>query len=131
MNRRGRTLGVLVTATAAMSVTAGCTSSGGGTSDEVCAYRVRYEGRTYGDLAHVEFETGERIGIATVPPCPDTSDDGPAASGTVRAYAVRGIDPTTAIAVGNSPAHAVIAVVDPGRGLESLPPEVRALVPGR
>ncbi|MGX5182347.1 DUF6281 family protein [Streptomyces avermitilis] len=127
MDTRIRYLGGLVAVAAALPITAGCASSdSGGESDAVCAYHVEYNGNTYGTIANVKFESAEKIGTATEPPCKDTSnDDNQDEPGKVQAFAVKGLDPETAIAVGNSPGDARFVVVNPGK---SLPPEVQKLV---
>ncbi|MGW7044201.1 DUF6281 family protein [Streptomyces avermitilis] len=127
MNTRIRLLGCLLAAAAAVPIAAGCASSdSGGESDALCAYRVEYNGNTYGTIANVKFESAEKIGTATEPPCKDTpNDDNQDEPGKVQAFAVKGFDPETAIAVGNSPGEARFVVVNPSR---SLPPEVQKLV---
>ncbi|WP_328837035.1 DUF6281 family protein [Streptomyces europaeiscabiei] len=127
MNTRIRILSVLLATAAAVPITAGCASSSDdGEADAVCEYRVEYNGNTYGTIANIKFEAGDKLGTATEPPCKDTSnDDNQEKPGKTQAYAVQGLDPETAIAVGDSPAEAKFVVVNPGK---SLPPEVQKLV---
>ncbi|MFD9093386.1 DUF6281 family protein [Streptomyces collinus] len=115
---------------AVVASAAGCTS-GSSTSDETasCAYQVTYKGRTYRDVANVEFAVGGRLGTATNPPCDDTGgqDEDQEPAMTKTAYAVNGISPEVAIAVGNTPDDATFVAVYSGN---KLPPEVKSLING-
>jgi hypothetical protein len=121
---------------------AGCTVGGGdgerGEGASSCAYIALYEGRRYFGHGAADFETGEHLGTAVLPACDDTGgypDDDPGEpERRVPAYAIKGVDPAVAIAIGpeadgigadadDSPEG--VAVVE---GLKSLPPEVRAAV---
>ncbi|NEY36345.1 hypothetical protein GTU99_30020 [Streptomyces sp. PRKS01-65] len=89
----------------------GCAAGeSGGDAEAICAYLVRYEGRTYTDRAGVDFEVADHIGTAVQPSCDDTPNDGePDGTATsVKAFRVVGRDPGTAIAVGTSPDDAVL-----------------------
>ncbi|MFJ2904505.1 DUF6281 family protein [Streptomyces sp. NPDC091279] len=87
---------LLLTAALLTSVAA-CTRVEGVSS---CAYRVTYEGRSYGDVSNVDFTAGERVGTAVLPPCdPEGGDSGQ----RLAAYAVEGTDPSIALAVGHEP----------------------------
>jgi hypothetical protein len=94
----------------------GCAAGeSGGEAAGACAYLVRYEGRTYSDLAGVDFEVAEQVGTAVLPPCDDTPNDGdPGAATSIKAYRVVGWDPGKAIAVGTSPGDAVFVRVTAG-----------------
>ncbi|MER6910406.1 DUF6281 family protein [Streptomyces sp. NPDC000594] len=123
MNWAGRTAGTLL---AVIGVTAvGCSATGtdGGKSAAACAYQVTYDGREYRDVAEREFTVGGRLGTAVAPPCDDT--DGPERDerdGTsATAYAVRGVAPEVAIAVGDTPAEAKLLVAYSGT---QIPPEI-------
>ncbi|MPY46279.1 hypothetical protein FNH04_42160 [Streptomyces phyllanthi] len=107
----------------------GCTAvSDGGSAS--CAIVVTYEGRTYQDIGAVDVpvETTGELGRATHPPCNDTGgEEDDEESWESPAYAVKGVDPTVAIAVGGSPEDATLVAVDE---VEDLPAEVRELLDG-
>lgn len=108
---------------------AGCGSSGSeeGEGSASCAYEVVYEGRTYGDVANVRFEVGQKLGTATLPACDDTNDGAEESPTESTAYAVKGLDPEIALAVGETPGEAIFVAINPGK---SLPPEVEKLIDG-
>ncbi len=129
MSRSGRTTRVSLVA-AMMMLAVACTSvssSDGGEQAESCAYRVLYQDRTYRDVANVEFTAGEKLGSATIPPCQDTGDQDKAEESgeTTTAYAVDGISPDMAVAVGDSPDDATFVAAYSGN---KLPPEIRKLI---
>ncbi|CAL9346287.1 hypothetical protein SUDANB176_00379 [Streptomyces sp. enrichment culture] len=107
-------------------VSAGCASSSDGEPEASCEFRVEYDKRMYSDVANAEFEIGEKLGPAVLPPCDDSSDDGgdQASPDSTVAYAIEGVDPGIAIAVDDAPDD-VLFVVDSGNG---LPPEVEKLI---
>ncbi|MFI2907700.1 DUF6281 family protein [Streptomyces sp. PDY-4] len=119
---------------AAVAFTAvGCGSEGsegaGANSESVCASDVIYEGRTYIRLSNVEFKAGQKLGTATSPPCRDTNDQGAEVPETSEnAYAVSGISPDLAIAIGPSPEQAEAFRVL--RSDKKIPPEVQELIDG-
>ncbi|UIX31769.1 DUF6281 family protein [Streptomyces sp. GQFP] len=121
-----------VLAIAAMASTA-CTSQGSSTDEgsASCAYQILYEGRTYQDVANAEFTIGQQLGDATLPPCDDTGgQDEAGGSGTkLTVYAVHGISPKAAVAVGETPDEAVLVAVAVRSGTE-LPPAVQKLIDG-
>ncbi|MFG3013023.1 DUF6281 family protein [Streptomyces cinerochromogenes] len=127
MSLAGR--GVRVLLMAAMVASAAACTSGSDTSDETasCAYQVTYKGRTYRDVANVDFTVGDKLGTATKPPCDDTGgqDEDPEPATTRTAYAVNGISPEVAIAVGSTPDDAMFVAVYSDN---KLPPEVRKLI---
>ncbi|MFF5483590.1 DUF6281 family protein [Streptomyces sp. NPDC012935] len=92
----------------------GCTETGGtepgGAAEASCAYVVTYERRSYQDLANTDFTVGKKLGTATIPACDDTPNDPADAIGEQRitAYAVEGMAPAVAIAVGDTPAGAIL-----------------------
>ncbi|SDM97712.1 hypothetical protein SAMN04487981_103135 [Streptomyces sp. cf386] len=95
-----------------LTAAVGCTESGGA-AEASCAYVVTYEGRSYLDVANIDFTVGERLGTATIPECDDTPND-PGVTvpeGRITAYAVEGTDPAVAIAVGDTPAEATLMKV--------------------
>ncbi|WP_369273050.1 DUF6281 family protein [Streptomyces sp. R11] len=96
---------------AALLVTAavGCTEAGGA-AEASCAYVVTYANRSYPDVANTDFTVGKKLGTATIPACDDTPNDPPDAVGEQRitAYAVEGMDPAVAIAVGGTPTGAIL-----------------------
>ncbi|MGW6736110.1 DUF6281 family protein [Streptomyces sp. NPDC055013] len=99
---------------AALLVTAavGCTEAGGagGAAEASCAYVVTYANRSYLNVANTDFTVGKKLGTATIPACDDTPNDPPDAIGEQRitAYAVEGTHPAVAIAVGDTPAGAIL-----------------------
>lgn len=129
MSRCGRCVGGLM-AIVVLSLGA-CTAEGGsGDRAAACVNRFTYEGRTYRDVGQVRFTAGEKLGSATRPPCNDTggqeADEIAGETGT--AYAVDGISPEVAIAVGDTADDATF-FVSSSFGTE-LPQEVRELVDG-
>jgi hypothetical protein len=111
----------------------GCGSEGSegadANSESVCASDVLYEGRTYVKLLDVEVEVGQKLGTATSPPCRDTNDQAAEVPETSEnAYAVSGISPDLAIAIGSSPEQAEAFRVL--RSDKKIPPEVQELIDG-
>ncbi|MFE6625186.1 DUF6281 family protein [Streptomyces sp. NPDC057740] len=130
MIRAGRFVGLPLAA--AIVVSAAACTAGSSSSDEgaaSCIYQVEYQGRTYQDVANVEFTVGAKLGDATQPPCDDTGgQDETEESGTTEtAYEVDGISPKVAIAVGDTPGDAQFVAVYSGT---ELPPEVKKLIAG-
>jgi hypothetical protein len=123
-----RSVLALLTAGAAVSVSACAPEEDSGEAAASCAYVVTFEGRTYQDVANVKFTVGDELGTATQPPCDDTGGrtrgEEPAATRTV-AYAVEGISPTVAIAVQDAPDDVMFVAVPSGR---KLPAEVEKLI---
>ncbi|MEU1938189.1 DUF6281 family protein [Streptomyces coeruleorubidus] len=115
----------VLTAAVAASVAA-CTSEGNSPEDAAsCVYQVTYDGRTYRDVANAEFTVGSKLGAATKPPCDDTGGQDEEPATTEIAYAVDGISPKVAIAVGDSPDDVQFVAVYSGN---ELPPEVEKLI---
>ncbi|MEU6104540.1 DUF6281 family protein [Streptomyces flaveolus] len=116
---------------AVMVSAAACTADSRGDGEALgsCAFRILYEDRTYRDVANVEFTVGAKVGVATAPPCDDTGGRGDTEeSGTTEtAYAVTGISPQVAIAVGDTPGEATFVAAYSGK---DLPPEVKELIDG-
>lgn len=130
MSLAGTYVRVLLTASVVTSVmaTAACTVDfTGGQTSAICANQFTYESRTYQDVANAEFTVGEELGSATQPPCDDTGgrDKDPEPAMTKTAYAVDGISPGVAVALGDSPEEATLFAVYAG---SELPPEVRRLM---
>lgn len=127
---RSGSIGILLAA-ATFAVSVACTSSSdgdGGESASSCAFLVDYRNRTYSDVANVDFTVEDKLGPATLPPCDDTpndDDDGRATPTSTTAYAVEGLDPGIAIAVGEEPGDARFVAVYSGN---EIPPEVRKLI---
>ncbi|MFI6015858.1 DUF6281 family protein [Streptomyces sp. NPDC051243] len=95
--------------TVALLTSAGCTGTSGGVSGGAsCSGLVTYDSRDYLPTEKSVFTVGERLGTATVVECDDTPNDPEVAipESTTGAYAIEGVDPTEAIAVGDSPAEA-------------------------
>jgi hypothetical protein len=119
---------------AAVAFTAvGCGSEGSEGADaageSLCASDVLYEGRTYVKLLDVEVEVGQKLGTATSPPCRDTNDQAAEVpESSENAYAVSGISPDLAIAIGPSPEQAETFRVL--RSDKKIPPEVQELIDG-
>ncbi|GAA2766672.1 hypothetical protein GCM10010103_57130 [Streptomyces paradoxus] len=123
-----RSVSALLTAAVAASLAA-CTSEDNSAEDSAsCIYQVTYDGRTYRDVANVGFTVGGKLGAATQPPCDDTGDldKGDEPSTTETAYAVDGISPKVAIAVGDRPDDVKFVAVYSGN---ELPSEVKKLIP--
>lgn len=113
---------VLVTAALMTACTA---QDGGGEAEGSCAITALYGGRTYTQVADVDFTVGQALGPAEFPPCDDTPghDDDAARSELVTAYAVDGVNPRMAIAVRYASDQVLLRAVPSGG---SLPPEVKA-----
>lgn len=98
-----------------LAAAVGCTESGdaGGAAEASCAYLVTYDSRTYLDVANVDFTVGEKLGAATTLSCDDTpnSPGDTVPERRITAYAVEGMDPAVAIAVGDTPAEATLMKV--------------------
>ncbi|WP_063765930.1 DUF6281 family protein [Streptomyces cellulosae] len=125
---------VIAAGLAAVAFTAvGCGSEGSEGADangeSLCASDVLYEGRTYIRLSGVEVKVGQKLGTATSPPCRDTNDQAAEVPETSEnAYAVSGISPDLAIAIGSSPEQAeAFRVLRPDK---KIPPEVQELIDG-
>ncbi|MFD0035593.1 DUF6281 family protein [Streptomyces sp. NPDC055059] len=106
---------------------AACGSAGTqANSEDVCPRAFIYDDRTYTSVANVEFRVGSKLGTATPPPCNDTGgqEDGTPLAAE-NAYAVKGISPKVAIAVGETPEEAVLTAVYSGK---ELPTEVKKLI---
>ena len=116
---------------AASMASAACTSASSGADEgsASCAYQILYEGRTYQDVADVEFTIGRQLGDATLPACDDTGgqDEAEDSDTTLTAYRVKGISPRVAIAVGDAPDDAVFVSVRSGT---DLPADVKMLIGG-
>lgn len=115
----------------AMSVA--CSSSADGDDGESagsCAYLVEYRSRTYAGTEATDFTVGDRLGVATVPPCDDTGGSdrgGETAPTSATAYAIEGVDPGIAIALDQSSDGEVIFVnLDSAKKL----PEIKKLIRG-
>ncbi|GGX18090.1 DUF6281 family protein [Streptomyces lomondensis] len=123
-----RSMSALLTAVAVTSGAA-CTSDHNSAEDSAsCVYQVTYEGRTYRDVANVEFTVADKLGAATKPPCDDTGGQGEGeepATTTETAYAVDGISPKVAIAVGDTPGDVTFVAAYSGN---ELPTEVKKLI---
>ncbi|MEU3891592.1 DUF6281 family protein [Streptomyces sp. NPDC029041] len=122
-----RSVLALLTAAAAASVSACEPEADSGEAAPSCVYVVTYDGRTYRDVANVEFTVGNALGTATRPPCHDTGGRSSVGepSTTETAYAVDGVSPTVAIAVGDTSDDLRFVAVHPG---DKLPPEVKKLI---
>ncbi|MEV6106339.1 DUF6281 family protein [Streptomyces sp. NPDC051940] len=130
MRSTGRWTAALLTAAVAAALTScgGGSSADEGDSSASCVVRFVYEGRTYSDVADVEFTAGAKLGTATAPPCDDTGQEDEGGQERRTAYRVEGLSPEVAIAVGDTPQEAVFLANVPEGG--ELPPEVRELVKG-
>ncbi|MGD6741861.1 DUF6281 family protein [Streptomyces sp. BH106] len=111
------------------ALTTGCAAQGGGgEAAGLCAIAAKYEGRTYTQVANVDFTVGEALGPAEFPPCDDTPNDGDAAGPEpTTAYSVDGLNPRIAIAIRYTSDKVMLLAVQPGG---SLPPEVKTLTRG-
>ncbi|MET7519986.1 DUF6281 family protein [Streptomyces sp. NPDC005480] len=84
------------------ALTTACTAQGGGGEAEgSCAIAALYGGRTYTQVANVDFTVGKALGPAEFPPCDDTpgNNDDAAEPEPTTAYAVDGLNPRIAIAM--------------------------------
>ncbi|MFE0731283.1 DUF6281 family protein [Streptomyces antibioticus] len=121
-------VGPSVVLAAAMLSLAACTADNSdGEEAGSCVYQIRYQDRTYRDVANVEFTVGEKLGDATKPPCDDTGSDAKESGTLETAYEVDGISPDVAIAVGDTPSEAKFVAAYSG---SELPPEVKKLIDG-
>ncbi|MEV5531465.1 DUF6281 family protein [Streptomyces prunicolor] len=103
-----RTCRRLIVTTVLLAAAVGC--SDGGSSAASCAGLVTFQNRGYLPTVDEDFTVGEQLGTATVPECDDTPNDPDVAvpEGKTTAYAVEGMDPSLAIAVGDTPAEATL-----------------------
>ncbi|MFJ8536386.1 DUF6281 family protein [Streptomyces sp. NPDC093591] len=105
----------LVMTSLLIAAAVGCAASGGtdGAGEASCVYLVSYDGRTYSDVANVEFTVGEELGTATIPECDDTPNNpgDTVPERTITAYEVEGMDRAVAIAVGDTAAEAILMQV--------------------
>ncbi|MEV4000465.1 DUF6281 family protein [Streptomyces halstedii] len=77
-----------------------CTAQGGGEAKGSCAIATLYEGRSYTQVANIDFTVGQALGPAEFPPCDDTPGvDDAAEPGSTTAYAIDGVNPRVAIAI--------------------------------
>ncbi|WAZ23341.1 DUF6281 family protein [Streptomyces cinnabarinus] len=115
-----------ITALALGAVGCAETSDEAGEAAASCAYVIDYDNRRYSDVANIDYRRGEKLGTATQPPCDDTPGDGDDGEPTRRitAYAVQGLDPGIAIAVGDAPDDVIFVAVREGG---DLPPEIDKL----
>jgi len=111
------------------ALTTGCTAQGGGgEAAGLCAIVAKYEGRTYTQVANVDFTVGHALGPAEFPPCDDTpNDDDAVGPEWTTAYAVDGLNPRIAIAIRYTSDEAKLLAVQPAG---SPPPEVKTLTQG-
>ncbi|MFD8937166.1 DUF6281 family protein [Streptomyces sp. NPDC059578] len=126
-----RSVGALTAVFVAVSLSA-CAVDDDATGNQAaaCAYEVTYQDRTYGgvgDIGAGDVPVGAELGRATSPPCNDHSGADERAT-TERAYAVEGVSPKVAIAVGATPDEVTLVAVHSGT---ELPPEVRRLIDGK
>lgn len=111
------------------TLTTACTAQGsGGEAQGACAITALYKGRTYTQVANVDFSIGKALGPAEYPPCDDTpADDDATGPEPTTAYAVDGLNPRNAIAVRYT-SDEVMLLAHHTDG--SLPPEVKSLTRG-
>ncbi|MGX1887796.1 DUF6281 family protein [Streptomyces sp. NPDC055287] len=121
---------LLAAATATLSVGCASSSSDNGDSASSCAFLVEYEKRRYVGTDNTDISVGEELGAATRPPCDDTPNDdsdGRTKASSTTAYAVEGVDPILAVAVGDAPGDVRLVVIDSDK---ELPPEIKKLIDG-
>lgn len=99
----------LVMTVAMLMAAFGCASEPDGETAPSCAGVVAFGGRDYLPTGKADFTVGDRLGTATVVECDDTPGDQEVAvpQDTTGAYAIDGVDPAEAVAVGDSPGEAV------------------------
>ncbi|MBX9362903.1 DUF6281 family protein [Streptomyces sp. WAC04114] len=121
----------LLLAAALASLSVGCSSvsspdddTDGARPAPSCAYVVEYDGRTYLGRSETYVPVGKSLGAATRPACDDTPGDGDEEEGPalMTAFAVRGVDPSVAVAVAEDPGEYRLVVAD---SVKELPPELR------
>ncbi|WP_051741182.1 DUF6281 family protein [Streptomyces xylophagus] len=129
----GRTAAVWASLTAVLAtMSVACTSSSNSSDDgesaSSCAYVVDYRSHRYSGAEAKGFTVGDKLGAATLPPCDDTpgdDSDGQTAPTSTTAYAIKGVDPSVAIALDQSSDDDVIFVnVDSDKKL----PEIKKLI---
>jgi hypothetical protein len=107
----------------------GCAAlGGGGESSASCAFVVDYRDSQYIDVGRVEYDLGSKVGTARQAICDDQGGGEEDAADAVAAedrtvytaYAIKGVDPTDAIAVRESPGGELSVMVAP-REDEALP----------
>ncbi|MGW3097891.1 DUF6281 family protein [Streptomyces sp. NPDC001102] len=116
-------------AAALATLSTACTSGSDGESASSCASRVEYREHTYMGSGAEGFTIGERLGAATLPPCDDTpsdDSDAPTAPASVTAFAIKGVDPSIAIALDDSPDDVIFVNVDSGEKL----PDIKEMIRG-
>ncbi|MFD3378436.1 MULTISPECIES: DUF6281 family protein [unclassified Streptomyces] len=115
-----------------VTMSAACTSSSdsdGGESASSCAYRVEYQNSTYSGAEAKDFTLGNVLGAATLPPCDDTpsdDSDGQRTPTSTTAYAIEGVDPNIAIALGKASDDVIFVNVDSEKKL----PEIKKMIGG-
>ncbi|MFJ8772233.1 DUF6281 family protein [Streptomyces microflavus] len=122
-----RSAGALLAAAMVMTVTGCAADSSSGEGEASCAFEVTYQGRTYRNVANVDYTVTDKLGTAIQPPCDDVGGDEQTEEKETRetAYAVKGLPPETALAVGSSPDDTVFVVAYSG---STLPPEIQKLI---
>lgn len=120
--RNGRRALIVGMVAVICSAATGCTTSGSSNENDPaiagsgasCAYRVMYEGRMYKEATGKGAEVAQKIGIAREVRCEETNATAgrrtAKTEGRVLAYAIDGIDPRWAVAVGESPRRTLIVV---------------------
>ncbi|MFF8230456.1 DUF6281 family protein [Streptomyces caelestis] len=117
-------------AAAVVSLSVGCTSPSspddGGQAEASCAYIVEYDNRRYVGRGET-VPVAESLGAATRPACDDTPSDGDDGEGPalMTAFALKGVDPSVAIAVAEDTDRYRLVVAD---DLKGLPPELKKLI---
>ncbi|MFB9388266.1 DUF6281 family protein [Streptomyces coeruleoprunus] len=101
------------------------TSNSSGRTAGACVSQFEYQGRTYRDVANIDFTVTTALGFATQASCHDTGTETAETSIKRPAYAVKGISPEVAIAVGDSPSSAALHAVYSG---PEVPKELQDLV---
>ncbi|MGX2997634.1 DUF6281 family protein [Streptomyces sp. JNUCC 64] len=140
MKRTARSGAALLVAGALLSLTAcgdevdDLAVTGTGEVAAACVFQAEYRGRTYQD-AGLDDRTGKarpaigrKLGDAVLPPCHDTGRDNGEEATVENAYAIEGVRPEDAIAVGTGPDDAVLVTTARNGG---LPPALRKLLDGK
>src|ERR1043165_8193055 len=129
MSWSGKFAGLLLAGLLAMTASGCGSDSSSDEGSESCVLEFTYQGRTYRDVANVDFTVSDKLGTAVKPPCDDIGGKGETveAGTTETAYKVNGLSPAIAIAVGDSPGDAVLVVSYSG---SKIPPEVQKLIDG-
>lgn len=101
----------------ALLCASGCTSSG--SSEGTCEARVQFAHHTYSDVGKVDFTVGKLLGTGRIPQCNDTGGQGKRSEPVEpipKVFAIKGLDPSVAVAAGDSRSDAEFYALKKGDG---------------